>query len=104
MIVAKDPGRKKGDALLETHEKYIDIQLVLAAFYNMGWKPKSSCKQPLEKYDKGSDIQFFSDEADTWFPAGRGVFAIFFPEDAHVTMISAGQVHKVVVKIAVDRK
>ena len=29
-MVAKEPGRKKADALLETHEKYIDIHKVVA--------------------------------------------------------------------------
>ena len=66
-MVAKDPGRKKEDALLETHEKYIDIQLVLAGTDNMGWKPKSSCKQPSGEYDQETDVQFFADEPDTLF-------------------------------------
>ena len=39
-MVTKDPGRKKEDALLETHEKYIDIQLVLTGTDDMGWKTK----------------------------------------------------------------
>jgi len=103
-VVAKAPGRKKEDARLETHEKYIDIQLVLAGIDNMGWKPKSSCSHPSGEYDKESDIQFFADEPEVWFPAGHGVFAIFFPEDAHMPLISAGQLHKVVVKVAVDQK
>ena len=103
-MVAKDHGRKKENALLETHEKYIDIQLVLAGTDNMGWKPKSSCKQPSGKYDKESDIQFFSDEPDVWLSAKHGFFAIFFPEDAHMPMISSSQLHKVVVKVAVDQK
>ena len=35
-MVSKDYGRNKEDALLETHEKYIDIQLVLEGTDNMG--------------------------------------------------------------------
>ena len=103
-VVAKDHGRKKESALLETHEKYIDIQLVLAGIDTMGWKPKSSCKQPSEEYNKESDIQFFSDKPDIWLPVKSGCFAIFFPEDAHMPMISDSQLHKVIVKIAVDQK
>ncbi|MCE5210457.1 MAG: YhcH/YjgK/YiaL family protein, partial [Deltaproteobacteria bacterium] len=45
-IVAKEYGRRKEDALLETHEKYIDIQLILAGTDEMGWKPGSLCKKP----------------------------------------------------------
>ncbi len=102
-MVAKDPGRKKEDALLETHEKYIDIQLVLAGTDTMGWKPKSLCKQPAVEYDSETDIQFFEDEPDAWLPTQRGTFAIFFPEDAHLPLISSGQIHKVVVKITVNQ-
>ncbi|MDO8948569.1 MAG: YhcH/YjgK/YiaL family protein [Desulfocapsaceae bacterium] len=100
-MVAKVLGRKKEDALLEAHEKYIDIQLVLAGTDTMGWKPKSLCKQPVEGYDSEADIQFFEDEPDAWLPTPSGTFAIFFPEDAHMPLISSGKIHKVVVKIAV---
>ena len=99
--VSKSPGRRREDALLETHEKYIDIQLVLAGTDNMGWKPKSRCKQPSGEYDQKTDMQFFADEPDTWLSTKSGTFTIFFPEDAHMPLISSGQLHKVVVKVAV---
>ena len=103
-IVSKDIGRKKEDALLETHEKYIDIQLVLAGTDDMGWKPKSSCKHPSEKYGQETDIQFFTDKPDAWLSTESGTFAIFFPEDAHMPLISSGQIHKVVVKVAANQR
>ena len=102
-MVAKDPGCKKEDSLLETHEKYIDIQLVLAGTDTMGWLPKSLCKQPSTEYDPETDLQFFMDDPDVWLPTSGGAFAIFFPEDAHMPLISSGQIHKVVVKIAVNQ-
>ena len=98
-MVSKDFGLKKEDALLETHEKYIDIQLVLAGTDDIGWKPKSLCKQPAGEYDQESDLQFFADKPNTWLSIESGEFAIFFPEDAHMPLISSGQIHKVVVKI-----
>lgn len=101
-MVSKDHGRRKEDALLETHEKYIDIQLVLDGVDDMGWKPKSLCKKPAGKYDEKNDEQIFMDEPDAWISTQRGAFVIFFPEDAHMPLISSGQIHKVVVKIAVD--
>jgi YhcH/YjgK/YiaL family protein len=99
-MVSKDMGLKKEDALLETHEKFIDIQLVLSGTDNIGWKPKSLCKQPSGEYDPNSDLQFFTDTPNTWLSIESGEFAIFFPEDAHMPMISSGKIHKVVVKIA----
>jgi len=99
-IVSKDPGRKRDEALLETHEKYIDIQLVLAGTDDMGWKPKLLCKQPSGEYAHQSDLQFFTDKPAAWLSVESGAFAIFFPEDAHMPLISAEKIHKVVVKIA----
>ena len=98
-MVSKDPGRRREDALLETHEKYIDIQLVLAGTDNMGWKAKSSCKKPSGEYDKKSDVRFFADRPAAWLSTESGAFAIFFPEDGHMPLISSGQLHKVVVKV-----
>lgn len=101
-MVAREPGGKKEDSLLETHERYIDIQLVLAGTDTMGWSPKSWCKRPSALYDPETDLQFFLDEPAVWLPTPGGAFVIFFPEDAHMPLISSGQIHKVVVKIAVS--
>ncbi len=101
-IVAKDPGRNKEDALLEIHNRYIDIQLILAGVDTMGWKPRVSCNQISTEYNEETDLQFFADEPDAWLAVKSGEFAVFFPEDAHMPLISSGLVHKVVVKIAVN--
>lgn len=101
-IIAKDAGRRKEDALIETHRKYIDIQLVLAGTDEMGWKPAMACKNPAGEYDQEKDIQFFTDKPDAWFSTAPGAFAIFFPEDAHMPLIGSGQLHKVVVKVSVN--
>ena len=100
-MVSKDYVRNKEDALLETHEKYIDIQLVLEGTDNMGWKPKTSCIKPSSEYNKETDAQFFEDDPDTWITTKSGSFVIFFPEDAHMPLISSGPLHKVVVKVAI---
>lgn len=98
-MVSKDSGCKKEEALLEGHEKYIDIQLVLSGTDTMGWKSKSLCKNPTGAYDPEEDIQYFADVPDAWIATHSGSFVIFFPEDAHMPLISSGQLHKVVVKI-----
>ncbi len=102
-MVAKDQGRNKADAQLETHKKYIDIQFVLAGTDHMGWKTRASCHQPSGNYDHTADIAFFSDEPEAWLPTSHGMFAIFFPEDAHMPLISPGQIHKVIVKVAANQ-
>ena len=100
-MVSREQGRRKEDAQLEVHNKYIDIQMVLDGTDDMGWKPKSLCRKPTAAYDPNEDIQFFADETDVWLPVRRGVFVIFFPEDAHLPLISSGMLHKIVVKVAI---
>ena len=98
-IIAKEAGREREAAQLETHQNYIDIQFVLAGVETMGWKPHSLCRQPTAAYDPSSDLQFFADEPDAWLATHPGTFAIFFPEDAHMPLIASTVIHKVIVKV-----
>ena len=101
-IVARDVGRKKEEALLETHEKYIDIQLVLEGLDDMGWRPGSLCLAPAGAYSLEEDIRFFADPPLVRQSVPPGMFAVFFPEDAHQPLIGEGTIHKVVVKVAAE--
>jgi biofilm protein TabA len=99
--VSNSPGRGPEDGRLETHEKYIDIHLILAGTDHMGWKPASRCRLPAGEYDRKADVRFFTDKPEMWLPVAAGSFVIFFPEDAHLPGISPERIHKVVVKIAI---
>lgn len=101
-IIANAPGRDKKDALLEAHKKYIDIQLVLAGIDNMGWKATAECIDISMEYNDKKDVQLFKDMPDTWLGCKKGTFAIFFPNDAHMPSISGDNIHKVIVKVAVE--
>ncbi|MBU0681640.1 MAG: YhcH/YjgK/YiaL family protein [Proteobacteria bacterium] len=100
-MVATEAGRPRQGAQLEAHEKYIDIQLVLAGLDEMGWRSLLDCRLPAGPYDATDDIRFFADPPAAWIATHPGAFAIFFPEDGHMPLISEGQIRKVVVKIAV---
>ena len=102
-LAVNGPGRRRADAMLEAHQRYGDIQLVLAGTDEMGWKPTSACRQPDAPYDPETDAQFFTDEPDAWITTRPGAFVIFLPGDAHLPTISAGPIHKVVAKIALDQ-
>lgn len=102
-LVEDAPGRKREHAELESHEKYIDIQLVISGTDMMGWKRKATCTQVSKEYNPGKDIGFFRDTPDVWLPVSAGMYAIFFPEDAHMPMISDGHLRKVIMKIALDQ-
>lgn len=100
-FISSDDGIKKEDTVLEVHRKYIDIQMVLDGFDDIGWLPLAQCSQPTGEYDTEEDIRYYRDAANTWLALRPGFFAVFFPEDAHMPLISDGKILKVVVKIAV---
>jgi YhcH/YjgK/YiaL family protein len=101
-IVVKAPGRKPDEGLLETHDKYIDIQMVISGIDTMGWKARKDLGPATETSDPHNDVAFYKDKPDAWTTVKPGMFAIYFPEDAHLPMISDGDLHKIVVKVAVE--
>jgi biofilm protein TabA len=101
VIVEEENGRTRAEAKLECHRKYIDIQLVLEGVDEMGWKPLANCQHPVDDYSEARDITFFNDAADSWISTPANTFCIFFPEDAHAPLVSAGKIRKLVFKIAV---
>jgi biofilm protein TabA len=100
-VVAKAPGRSRDAARLETHRRYIDIQFVLAGTDEMGWRALGRCQTPDGPYDTEGDCQLFADRPEAWIAVAPGALAIFFPEDAHAPLVAQGELHKVVVKVAV---
>ncbi len=101
-IVEACPGRSRAEAKLECHRHYIDIQLVLEGVDEMGWKSLDECVKPETDYDEARDIRFFNDAPSSWIATPPGSFCLFFPDDAHAPLASAGWIRKVVVKIAVQ--
>ncbi len=100
--ISQGPGRSRDEANLEAHRKYIDIQYVIAGHEEMGWKPTADCRISHTPYDAAKDIEFFKDAPDSWNPVPAGSFVIFFPEDAHAPLVGTGQIHKAVLKVAVE--
>lgn len=100
--ISKGPGRPRAEANLEAHRTYIDIQYVIAGAEEMGWKPTADCRISHTPYEAEKDIEFFKDTPDSWNPVPAGSFVIFFPEDAHAPLVGTGEIHKAVVKIAVE--
>lgn len=98
MITSKH-GKKKADAKLEAHRKYIDIQFLIMGEEQIGWKAYNDCKIVSSPFNPENDIEFFEDEVQTYFKLVPNTFAIFFPEDSHAPMVSETNVHKVVIKV-----
>ncbi|MFR9165139.1 MAG: YhcH/YjgK/YiaL family protein [Dysgonomonas sp.] len=94
--------KNKPDAKLEVHNKYIDIQMPVSKPETFGWSPRSIVKTKTADFNEEKDIQFFEDQAKTYFTLEPDNFVIFFPEDAHAPCIGEGDILKIVVKVKVQ--
>lgn len=90
-----------GEAKLETHKKYIDIQIPVSAKETFGWKSVASLSQPKEGYNTDKDIEFFDDNPSTLVTILPGEFIIFTPDDGHAPLIGEGVIKKIIIKVAV---
>lgn len=91
--------KNKEQAKLETHNKFIDIQIPLSGVEVMGYTPAKDCLPADAVYDQEKDITFFEGLAESYIPVQPGMFAIFFPQDGHAPGVSETGVKKVVVKV-----
>ena len=101
-IPREDPA-----AELETHRKYIDIHTTLIGSEQIDWYPASSLKV-LIPYNEEEDATYYQWQKPAY--AGiimhPGIFAAFWPEDAHmpglVTEEKSQMIRKAVFKINID--
>lgn len=96
------------ETVLESHKKYVDLQVLLAGreFGEVSSASEMSIRTP---YAEEQDVAFYFPDALGCYcrmTLEPGRFAVFFPQDAHRTQLrvesTAEQVKKVVVKIAVQ--
>ena len=91
--------KTKEEAKLETHNQFIDIQIPLSGVEVMGYTAREDL--PEADYDADKDISFYPGLAESYIPVKPGMFAIFFPQDAHAPGVSPDGVKKVIVKVLV---
>ena len=91
--------KKPEAALVEVHNKYIDIQLVIQGTETFGWRERSELTQPDGEFDTEKDIQFFGDTPATFYTLHAGQISVFFPEDGHAPQIGEGPITKCIVKV-----
>ncbi len=108
MVVMSYTTRERADAILETHRRHIDIQMALSGSERLEWAHRDglTIKTP---YEDKTDVEFYQ-HPEAPMPAGvdiaPGLFALLYPEDAHMpglkTGVNVAPVKKVVVKINVE--
>lgn len=99
--IVKTQLKAAKEAKLETHRKYIDIQIPVTIAETFGWKSLSGLSEPESGYDKENDIEFFLDAPSSYVTVVPGEFVIFSPEDGHAPLIGNGETKKIIIKVAV---
>lgn len=80
-------GKTKNDAVLETHNKMIDIQIVFDNIEEIGWASRMDLSKA--DYHENDDYSLYVDsEPQQYIQLTPGNFVLFFPEDAHAPCIS----------------
>lgn len=88
------------EGLWEAHQKYFDIQYVVAGIEGMGYANIETMTVD-EPFDEEKDVTFLDGDGD-YITVPAGTFVIFTPDDAHMPCLRAEggkHVKKVVVKV-----
>lgn len=91
--------KTKDDAKIETHNNFIDIQIPLTGTELMGYMPRTDLAEA--EYNAEKDVAFYPGHATDYLTVKPGMFAIFFPEDAHAPGVTEVELKKVIVKVRV---
>jgi len=102
VIINEYETKPQAECFIETHKKYIDIQIMLSGEENMGFAFLKN-QEIITPYSNENDCIFY--KADINIEKLRaGEFAIFFPTDLHSPGIMVEKpmnVRKAVVKVSV---
>ena len=80
-------GRTPAEAVIETHNKMIDIQIPLSDIETFGYTQRDQL--PEAEYNAEKDISKIPDlPADSYITCTPGMFVIFFPQDGHAPCIA----------------
>ena len=104
LLINEYETKPENQCKLESHIKYIDIQLMIDGTERMGYVAKNN-QQPTENLIDEKDVMFYNEKA-TFFDVKPGEFALFFPTDLHQPGIISGEkmkIKKAVLKIKVTQ-
>ncbi len=87
----------------EAHKNLIDVQYCIKGTELIPWSNLQRL-QPYSEYDPVKDVTFYNMEPQQGSVIiGNGIFAVFFPEDAHAPVFCAGKpelIKKIVIKVS----
>ena len=94
-------GKTPAEAVIETHNKMIDIQIPLSDAETFGYTQRDLL--PDVAYNEDKDITKIPDlAADSYLTCMPGMMAIFFPQDGHAPCIAGvPEIKKAIFKVSV---
>ena len=92
-------GKTPDEAVIETHNKMIDIQIPITASETFGYTQREQL--PEVEYNAEKDITKIPDlAADSYVTCQPGMMAIFFPQDGHAPCIAGvPEIKKAIFKV-----
>lgn len=92
-------GRTREAAVIETHNRMIDIQIPLDVAETFGYTVREDL--PCAEYNEEKDITKLPGViADSYVTCRPGMFALFFPQDGHAPCISENaEIRKAIFKV-----
>lgn len=92
-------GRTPDEAVIETHDKMIDIQIPLSDTETFGYTQRDQL--PKAEYNAEKDITKIPNlAADSYITCQPGMMAIFFPQDGHAPCIAGvPEIKKAIFKV-----
>lgn len=98
-IPSLNKARPAQEAPLESHDRYIDIQICLQGEVTIGWRDRQTCSAIKEPYNCNIDITFYTEHPTCFINLKPNQFAIFFPSDCHAPLIEEGFIKKWCLKL-----
>lgn len=90
-------GKTKEEAIIESHNLMIDIQIPLNVPETMGYTPRKELAEC--EYNDVKDITFYPGLAKEYVTIYPGQFVIFFPQDGHAPCVSEVEIEKAIFKV-----
>ena len=92
-------GKTPAEAVIETHNRMIDIQIPLSDAETFGYPQRDQL--PDAEYNDEKDITKIPDlAADSYLTCQPGMMAIFFPQDGHAPCIAGvPEIKKAIFKV-----
>jgi len=99
--IARSAARSRGESRLETHRKYIDIQLVLEGVDEMGGRRWRTAGNRRERMKRNGISSCLPTRRKPGWPSGPARSRCSFRRMPTPPLVGSGELIKVVVKVAV---